>query len=156
MKIGIGYDAHRLVAGRSLVLGGEKILYERGLEGHSDADVLAHSIMDALLGAAGLKDIGHQFPPGDPQYKDISSIHLLGRVGHMVSSQGYTIKNIDSVIVAQEPMIGPYIDHMRRNIAAALRIEDYQITVKATTTDEMGFTGRGEGIAAQAAVLLEE
>jgi 2-C-methyl-D-erythritol 2,4-cyclodiphosphate synthase len=156
MRVGIGYDAHVLTKGRALVLGGVEIPYEKGLNGYSDADVLVHAIMDALLGAAGLKDIGHQFPTGDPQYKDISSIHLLEHTGRMVSSQGYAIKNIDSILIAQAPKIAPYIDDMRHKIAVALRLEDDQVMVKATTTDGLGFTGKGEGMAAQAVVLLEE
>ncbi|MBN1374819.1 MAG: 2-C-methyl-D-erythritol 2,4-cyclodiphosphate synthase [Dehalococcoidia bacterium] len=156
MRVGIGYDAHVLIAGRRLVIGGVDIPYEKGLEGYSDADVLIHAIIDALLGVAGLKDIGHQFPTGEPQYKDISSINLLERTGRMVSSQGFIIKNIDCILIAQAPKIAPYIDQMCHNIAVALRVEDDQVTVKATTTDGMGFTGRGEGMAAQAVVLLEE
>jgi 2-C-methyl-D-erythritol 2,4-cyclodiphosphate synthase len=156
MRVGMGYDAHVLVAGRSLIIGGVKIPFEKGLEGYSDSDVLVHAIMDALLGAAGLKDIGHQFPSGDPNYKDISSIHLLENVGRMVAAQGMCIKNIDSVLIAQAPKIAPFVDAMRHNIASALRMEDDQVMVKATTTDGLGFTGRGEGIAAQAVAVLEE
>jgi len=156
MRAGIGYDAHPLVTGRPLVLGGVEVPFEKGLEGYSDADVLVHAIMDALLGAAGLKDIGHQFPTGDPQYKDASSIHMLEHVGRKVSSQGYIIRNLDSTLIAQEPKIAPYIDQMRHNIARALRIEDDQVMVKATTTDRMGFEGRGEGMAAMAVAMLSE
>ena len=156
MRAGIGYDAHPLVPGRPLILGGVNVPFEKGLEGYSDADVLVHAIMDALLGAAGLKDIGHQFPAGDPQYKDASSIHMLEHVGRKVSSQGYVIRNLDSTLVAQEPKIAPYIDLMRHNIARALRIEDDQVMVKATTTDMLGFTGRGEGMAAMAVAMLSE
>jgi len=156
MRAGIGYDAHSLVPGRPLILGGVNVPFEKGLEGYSDADVLVHAIMDALLGAAGLKDIGHQFPAGDPQYKDASSIHMLEHVGRKVSSQGYVIRNLDSTLVAQEPKIAPYIDLMRHNIARALRIEDDQVMVKATTTDMLGFTGRGEGMAAMAVAMLSE
>ena len=156
MRAGIGYDAHPLVPGRPLILGGVEVPFEKGLEGYSDADVLVHAIMDALLGAAGLKDIGHQFPTGDPQYKDASSIHLLEHVGRKVSSQGYIIRNLDSTLVAQEPRITPYIDLMRHNIARALRIEDDQVMVKATTTDRLGFVGKGEGMAAMAVAMLSE
>lgn len=156
MRVGIGYDAHPLVAGRPLILGGVEVPFEKGLEGYSDADVLVHAIMDALLGAAGLKDIGHQFPTGDPQYKDASSIHMLEHVGRKVSSQGYIIRNLDSTLVAQDPKIAPYIDQMRHNIARALRIEDNQVMVKATTTDRLGFEGRGEGMAAMAVAMLSE
>ena len=156
MRAGIGYDAHPLVTGRPLVLGGVNVPFEKGLEGYSDADVLVHAIMDALLGAAGLKDIGHQFPTGDPQYQDASSIRMLEHVGRKVSSQGYIIRNLDSTLIAQEPKIAPYIDQMRHNIARALRIEDDQVMVKATTTDRMGFEGRGEGMAAMAVAMLSE
>jgi len=156
MRAGIGYDAHPLVDGRPLVLGGVNVPFEKGLEGYSDADVLVHAIMDALLGAAGLKDIGHQFPTGDPQYKDASSIRMLEHVGRKVSSQGYIIRNLDSTLIAQEPKIASYIDQMRHNIARALRIEDDQVMVKATTTDRMGFEGRGEGMAAMAVAMLSE
>ena len=156
MRAGIGYDAHPLVTGRPLNLGGVKVPFEKGLEGYSDADVLVHAIMDALLGAAGLKDIGHQFPSGDPQHKDASSIHMLEHVGRKVSSQGYVIRNLDSTLVAQEPKIAPYIDQMRHNIAEALRIEDGQVMVKATTTDRLGFEGKGEGMAAMAVAMLSE
>ena len=156
MRAGIGYDAHPLVDGRPLILGGVNVPFEKGLEGYSDADVLVHAIMDELLGAAGLKDIGHQFPAGDPQYKDASSIRMLEHVGRKVSSQGYIIRNLDSTLIAQEPKIAPYIDQMRHNIARALRIEDDQVMVKATTTDRMGFEGRGEGMAAMAVAMLSE
>jgi 2-C-methyl-D-erythritol 2,4-cyclodiphosphate synthase len=156
MRTGIGFDAHALVKGRPLILGGVNVPYNKGLEGYSDADVLVHAIMDALLGAAGLKDIGQQFPTGDAAYKDISSIHLLEHVGRMVASKGLAIKNIDSVLVAQEPKIQTYVDEMRHVIAVALRIEDEQVMVKATTTDGLGFTGNGEGMAAYAVTLLEE
>jgi 2-C-methyl-D-erythritol 2,4-cyclodiphosphate synthase len=156
MRIGIGYDAHVLKAGRPLVLGGVQVPYEKGLEGYSDADVLVHAIMDALLGAAGLADIGQQFPTGDPQYRGISSMRLLERTGLMVGAEGFTINNIDSVLIAQAPKIAPYMDEMRRNIATALQIDASRVMVKATTTDELGFTGRGEGMAAQAVALLEE
>ena len=156
MRIGIGYDVHPLVYHRDLILGGIKISYEKGLSGYSDADVLTHAIMDALLGAAGLKDIGHQFPTGNPEYKDACSIDLLDRVGKMVNSQGYIIKNIDSTVVAQSPKLAPHIDNMRQKLSRALGIEIDQVMVKATTTDGLGFTGKGEGIAAYAVALIEE
>jgi 2-C-methyl-D-erythritol 2,4-cyclodiphosphate synthase len=156
MRVGIGYDAHVLKTGLPLVLGGVNIPYEKGLEGYSDADVLVHAIMDALLGAAGLPDIGVQFPTGDAQYKGISSISLLEKTGWLVVSKGFTINNIDSILIAQAPKIAPYKDEMRHNIAVALQIEDGRVMVKATTTDGLGFTGRGEGMAAQAVALLEE
>jgi 2-C-methyl-D-erythritol 2,4-cyclodiphosphate synthase len=156
MRVGIGYDAHALVAGLPLVLGGVNVRYEKGLEGYSDADVLVHAIMDALLGAAGLPDIGVQFPSGDEQYRGISSIRLLERTGWLVVSKGFAINNVDSVLIAQSPKIAPFIDEMRHNIAAALQIADDRVMVKATTTDGLGFTGRGEGMAAQAIALLEE
>ncbi len=156
MRTGIGYDVHPLVKGRPLVIGGVNIPFKKGLDGYSDADVLVHAIMDALLGAAGLKDIGQQFPSGDPKYKGISSISLLEEVKRLVASRGYVIKNVDSVLVAQEPKIAPYMDEMRSKIAAALRIEEDQVMVKATTTDRLGMAGRGEGMAACAVALLEE
>jgi 2-C-methyl-D-erythritol 2,4-cyclodiphosphate synthase len=156
MRIGIGYDAHVLASGRCLVIGGVNVPFEKGLDGYSDGDVLVHAIMDALLGAACLKDIGHQFPTGDSAYKDASSIHLLGDVGRMVSSKGFCVKNVDSILIAQSPKIASYVDEMRHNIAAALLIEDDQVMVKATTTDGLGFTGKGEGMAAQAVAILEE
>ena len=156
MRIGIGYDVHPLKAGRDLVIGGVKIPFEKGLSGYSDADVLAHAIMDALLGAAGLKDIGHQFPTGDPHYKDASSIHLLEHVGRLIATQGYAVKNIDSTLIAQAPKIAPFMDDMIVNISRALRIEREKVMVKATTTDGLGFAGKGEGMAAYAVALLEE
>jgi len=156
MRIGTGYDVHSLVSGRKLILGGVDIPFEKGLDGYSDADVLVHAVMDALLGAAALKDIGQQFPSGDPQHRGASSIHLLEHVGRLVASQGYRINNIDSVLIAQAPIVAPYIDKMCKNIAAALRIDIDNVMVKATTTDHLGFTGRGEGIAAQAVALLSE
>ena len=156
MRVGTGYDAHALKAGRPLVLGGVTIPYEKGLEGYSDADVLVHAVMDALLGAAGLPDIGRQFPTGDPQYDGISSIRLLEKTGLLVGAEGFIIGNIDCVLIAQAPKIAPYLDQMCHNIAAALQIEDSKVNVKGTTTDGLGFTGRGEGMAAQAVALLEE
>jgi len=156
MRAGIGYDVHPLVPGRALVLGGVDVPFQKGLDGYSDADVLVHAIMDALLGAAGLKDIGHQFPSGDPQHKDASSIHMLEHVGRKVASAGYVIKNVDSTLIAEEPKVAQYIDQMRHNIALALRIEEDQVMVKATTTDGLGFAGRGEGMAAYAVAMLGE
>ena len=156
MRVGIGYDVHPLVKGRALIIGGVNIPFEKGLSGYSDADVLVHATMDALLGAAGLKDIGHQFPSGDPNYKDASSIHLLEHVGRMIATQGFAVKNIDSTLVAQEPKIAPYMDDMIVNISRALRIEREKVMIKATTTDGLGFAGRSEGMAAYAVALLEE
>lgn len=156
MRAGIGYDVHPLVPGRALVLGGVTVPFPKGLDGYSDADVLVHAIMDALLGAAGLKDIGHQFPSGDPQHKDASSIHMLEHVGRKVASAGYIVKNVDSTLIAEEPKVAQYIDRMRHNIALALRIEEEQVMVKATTTDGLGFAGRGEGMAAYAVAMLGE
>jgi 2-C-methyl-D-erythritol 2,4-cyclodiphosphate synthase len=154
MRAGIGYDVHPLKSGRDLILGGVEIPFEKGLDGYSDADVLVHAIMDALLGAAGLKDIGHQFPSDDPQHKDAASIHMLEHVARKVASAGYIIKNIDSQLIAQEPRVAPYIDQMRHNIALALRIEEDQVMVTATATDGLGFVGRGEGMAAYAVAAL--
>lgn len=156
MRVGIGYDVHPLIAGRDLILGGVKLVFTKGLSGYSDADVLTHAIMDALLGAAGLKDIGHQFPSGDPEYKDANSIDLLETVGRMVRSRGYVIRNVDSMLIAQEPRISGHIDEICRRISGALRIDTDQVMVKATTTDGLGFIGRGEGMSAYAIALLEE
>jgi 2-C-methyl-D-erythritol 2,4-cyclodiphosphate synthase len=155
MRIGIGFDAHRLVENRKLVLGGVKIPYPRGLLGHSDADVLVHAINDALLGAAGLGDIGKHFPDSDEKYKDIKSLLLMERVRELLQSHGFAVINIDSVICAQEPKLAPYIDEMRQNIANTLNIHIDQVSVKATTTEKMGYEGRGEGISCQAVCLLE-
>lgn len=154
MRVGMGYDVHRLTEGRDLILGGVKIPYEKGLLGHSDADVLAHAVMDALLGAAALGDIGMHFPDTDPKYKGISSIRLLEQVAALLDEQKYLIENIDATIIAQAPKMRPYIDHMRRHIADALQIEVSQVSVKATTEEGLGFTGSGEGIAAQAVCML--
>jgi len=156
MRIGIGYDVHKLVENRALIIGGEKIPYERGLLGHSDADVLLHAIMDALLGAAALGDIGKHFPDTDKKYSGISSILLLKNVGELLVSKNYRVANIDSVIVAQKPKMAPYIEKMRINIAAALNIEIDQVSVKATTEEGLGFTGRSEGISSQSVCLLEK
>lgn len=156
MRIGMGYDVHRLVEGRDLIVGGVKIEYEKGLLGHSDADVLLHAIMDALLGAAALGDIGNHFPDSDPQYKGISSIKLLEHVGQLLSDNNYFIGNIDATIIAQAPKFRPYVDQMNENIAKALNIELNQINVKATTEEGLGFTGAGEGISSQAICVLNQ
>jgi 2-C-methyl-D-erythritol 2,4-cyclodiphosphate synthase len=154
MRIGIGFDVHKLVTERNLIVGGVKIPFNKGLLGHSDADVLTHAIMDALLGAAGFKDIGTQFPPGDPRYKDISSLVLLGEIKSLVKSKGLNINNIDATIVAEQPRMAPFIDAMRQNISQTLEINIEQIMVKATTTDGIGSIGKGEGIAAYAVVNI--
>lgn len=154
MRIGIGYDVHPLVEGRPLVLGGVRVPFERGLSGYSDADVLVHAIIDALLGAAALGDIGTHFPDSDPQYKDISSIVLLRRVGEMLH-QGFKIENIDATILAEQPKLAPFIDEMRQNIGDALGIAKDRVSVKASTSASLGFAGRGEGIAAHAVALIE-
>ncbi len=154
MRIGMGYDVHRLTKGRDCILGGVKIPYEKGLLGHSDADVLVHAVMDALLGAAALGDIGKHFPDTDETYKGISSIKLLQKVGELLQENFFLIENIDATIIAQAPKMRPYIDTMRQNMADALQIELCQISVKATTEEGLGFTGSGEGISAQAVCLL--
>lgn len=154
VRVGAGYDVHRLVPERPLVLGGVAVPWPMGLLGHSDADVLLHAIMDALLGAAALGDIGRHFPDTDEKYRGISSLLLLQEVGRLVAAAGYRVGNVDAVIVAQAPRLAPYIEHMRENVAAALGIGRGQVSVKATTTEKLGFTGREEGIAAQAVVLL--
>ncbi len=154
MRIGMGYDVHRLVPDRDLIMGGVKIPYEKGLLGHSDADVLLHAISDALLGAAALGDIGKHFPDTDPKYKGISSLLLLEEVGKLLEENFYFIENIDATIIAQAPKMRPYIDEMRANIAKALCIDIDQVNVKATTEEGLGFTGTGEGISAQAICLL--
>lgn len=154
MRIGMGYDVHRLAEDRKLVVGGVEIPYEKGLLGHSDADVLLHAIMDALLGAAALGDIGKHFPDTDPAYKGISSMNLLERVGRLLEEHLFLIENIDATIIAQAPKMRPYIDTMRQNIAGALQIEVSQVNVKATTEEGLGFTGNGEGISAQAICML--
>lgn len=154
MRIGMGYDVHKLVEGRKLIIGGVTIPYEKGLLGHSDADVLLHAIMDALLGAAALGDIGKHFPDSDPAYKGASSIELLKQVGNLLEENLYLIENIDATIIAQAPKMRPYIDEMRENIAQALKIEPVQVNVKATTEEGLGFTGSGEGISSQAICML--
>lgn len=155
MRIGMGYDVHKLAEGRALILGGVNIPYEKGLLGHSDADVLLHAIMDALLGAAALGDIGKHFPDTDPRYKGISSMKLLEHVGRLVDEKLYVIGNIDATIIAQRPKMASYIEQMRKNVAEALHIDIDQINIKATTEEGLGFTGSGEGISAQAAALLD-
>ena len=154
MRIGLGYDVHRLVPERDLILGGIKIEHHLGLLGHSDADVLLHAIMDALLGASALGDIGTHFPDTDPQYKGISSIKLLEHVGKLLETNGFKINNIDSTIIAQKPKMAPHIEDMRKNIAKALNIDFNQINVKATTEEKLGFTGEELGISSQAICLL--
>lgn len=154
MRIGMGYDVHRLVEKRKCIIGGVEIPYEKGLLGHSDADVLLHAIMDALLGAAALGDIGKHFPDTDPAYQGISSIRLLEHVAALLTENLFLVENIDATIIAQAPKMRPYIDQMRENIAKALSIEVSQVNVKATTEEGLGFTGSGEGISAQAVCLL--
>ena len=155
MRIGMGYDVHRLVEDRDLILGGVRIPYEKGLLGHSDADVLLHAIMDALLGAAALGDIGKHFPDTDPAYEGASSMRLLEHVGKLLEERLYVVENIDATIIAQRPKMAPHIGEMRRNIAAALHLELDQVNVKATTEEGLGFTGTGEGISAQAVACLD-
>ena len=155
MRIGMGYDVHKLTEGRDLILGGVKIPYEKGLLGHSDADVLLHAVMDALLGAAALGDIGKHFPDTDPAYEGASSMKLLEHVGKLLEERLYVVENIDATIIAQRPKMAPHIEEMRRNIAAALHLELDQVNVKATTEEGLGFTGTGEGISAQAVACLE-
>lgn len=154
MRVGMGYDVHKLVEGRDLIIGGVKIPHTLGLLGHSDADVLLHAIMDALLGAAALGDIGKHFPDTDPQYKGISSMKLLEHVGKLISEKGYVVENIDATIIAQKPKMRPHIEEMEKNIAAALNISTDQINVKATTEEGLGFTGTEEGISSQAICAL--
>lgn len=154
MRIGMGYDVHRLVEDRELIIGGVKIPYEKGLLGHSDADVLVHAVMDALLGAAALGDIGKHFPDTDPAYKGADSVFLLKKVGELLEQEGFFIENIDATIIAQAPKMRPYIDKMRENMADALEIDISQINVKATTEEGLGFTGTGEGISSQAICML--
>lgn len=154
MRVGMGYDVHRLVENRDLIIGGVKIPYEKGLLGHSDADVLLHAIMDALLGAAALGDIGKHFPDSDPEYKGADSLVLLKRVGELLSEEGYVIENIDSIIIAQKPKMAPHIEQMRKNIADTLGLDISRVNVKATTEEGLGFTGTGEGISSQAVALI--
>ena len=155
MRIGHGYDVHRLVEGRDLILGGVKIDYEKGLLGHSDADVLLHAVSDALLGAAGLGDIGRHFPDTDPQYKGADSLKLLEIVGQKMKEAGYRVSNIDVTMIAQRPKLRDYIPRMEENIAGALGISHDRVNVKATTEEKLGFTGNGEGMACHAVCLLE-
>ena len=156
MRIGHGYDVHRLVPGRDLILGGVKIPYELGLDGHSDADVLLHAVSDALLGAAGLGDIGRHFPDTDPKYKGADSLALLNIVGQKVAQKGYRVSNIDVTMIAQKPKLKDYISRMEGNIASALGLDPERVNVKATTEEKLGFTGTGEGMACHAVCLLEE
>ena len=156
MRIGMGYDVHKLVEGRDLIIGGVKIPYEKGLLGHSDADVLLHAVMDALLGAAALGDIGKHFPDTDPKFKGANSLELLKEVAMIIDKEHYVVENIDATIIAQAPKMRPYIDEMRINIAQALRIQMSQVNVKATTEEGLGFTGSGEGISSQAICLLSK
>lgn len=155
MRIGHGYDVHRLVEGRSLVLGGVRIPFEKGLDGHSDADVLTHAVMDALLGAAAMGDIGKLFPDTDDRYLGADSIALLREVDRRLTETGYRLGNLDVTVIAQRPKLAPYINQMRQNLAAALHTELQNVSVKATTEEHLGFTGSGEGIAAHAVCLLE-
>ncbi len=156
IKTGLGYDVHRLAPNRKLVLGGVEIPFTHGLIGWSDADVLVHAVMDALLGAAGLGDIGVHFPPGDPQYKGISSLKLLERVGGMLKAAGWKVGNIDVVIVAEQPKLRPHVDAMCQNISRTLGIDADSVNVKASTSEELGFIGREEGMAAWATALIEK
>ena len=156
MRVGMGYDVHKLVEGRDLILGGVKIDWEKGLLGHSDADVLLHAIMDALLGAAALGDIGQHFPDTDPAYEGISSVKLLIHVAELLKEHGYEIGNIDATIIAQKPKMAPHIPQMRKNMADALGILESKINIKATTEEGLGFTGTGEGISSQAICLLTD
>ena len=149
MRVGIGYDVHRLIEGRKLMIGGVNIPYEKGLLGHSDGDVLLHAIMDSILGAAALGDIGKYFPDTDERYRDANSLELLHEIGILINSEGYVVKNLDTVIIAQEPKMAPYIEEMRNNIAGVLNIGIDRINIKATTTEGLGFIGLGEGIAAK-------
>ncbi len=156
MRIGHGYDVHRLIEGRALILGGVTIPWEKGLDGHSDADVLLHAVSDALLGAAGLGDIGLHFPDTDPRYKGADSLKLLEQVGQKVAAAGYQVGNLDVTMIAQRPKLRPYIPQMEANIAAALGIDPDRVNVKATTEEQLGFTGSGAGMACHAVCLLEE
>jgi 2-C-methyl-D-erythritol 2,4-cyclodiphosphate synthase len=155
MRIGIGYDLHRLVEGRPLILGGVTIPFEKGLDGHSDADALAHAVIDALLGAAALDNIGRMFPDNDPKYKDADSLHLLEQAMRAVGERGYAVVNIDANIVAQAPKLNPYLDRMRDNLAVRLRVSPGQVSVKAKTNEGLGPEGRGEAISVQVIALLE-
>lgn len=156
MRIGHGYDVHRLVEGRKLILGGVEIPWEKGLDGHSDADVLTHAVMDALLGAAAMGDIGKLFPDTDDRFLGICSMELLTEVGSRLRAAGYAVGNIDATVIAQRPKLAPYIDAMRKEIAERLKIDVSRVSVKATTEEHLGFTGSGDGIAAHAVCLLED
>lgn len=156
MLVGFGYDVHRLVPGRPCILGGVRIPHEQGLLGHSDADVLAHAVMDAILGAMGERDIGQHFPNTDPRYEGADSLFLLRRVAAMASQAGYRVRNLDSTVVAEEPKLAPHVEAMRQNLAQALGLPPRRVGVKATTNEGLGFIGAGEGIAAFAVVSLEE
>lgn len=156
MRIGMGYDVHRLVEGRKLILGGVEIPFEKGLLGHSDADVLIHALMDAILGAMAMRDIGYHFPDNDEAYRGISSLVLLARVKAMMDDTGYELSNADITLMAERPKVAPYIEAMTRSIARTLKVSPDAIGIKATTTEGLGFVGRGEGMAAQAVVLLEK
>ena len=156
IRVGIGYDVHKLTENRKLILGGVEIKYEKGLDGHSDADVLIHAVMDALLGAEALGDIGNHFPDSDKEYKGAESIDLLNHVGELLKNHGYAVINIDSVIAAQEPKLAPFIELMRSNISSALNIDTDRVSVKATTTERLGFEGRCEGISAQAVCSIKK
>jgi 2-C-methyl-D-erythritol 2,4-cyclodiphosphate synthase len=154
IRIGQGFDAHRLAPGRRLILGGVAVPFERGLLGHSDADVLAHAVMDAILGALALGDLGVHFPPGDPAYKDADSMKLLEKVAAMAEERGYRVQQIDATVIAEAPQLRPYIQAMRENLSRAAAADLASVSVKATTTEGLGFTGKGEGIAALAVVML--
>jgi 2-C-methyl-D-erythritol 2,4-cyclodiphosphate synthase len=154
MRVGIGVDAHAFAEGRKLVLGGVEIAHDRGLQGHSDADVVCHAACDAILGAAGLEDIGHLFPPDDPAYEGASSLALLGEAWARVAAAGWEIVNLDAVVIAEAPRLAPHRDAMRAAVAGALGVDAGRVTVRATTTDRLGFTGRGEGAACHAVALL--
>ena len=156
MRIGHGYDVHKLVEGRKLILGGVEILYEKGLLGHSDADVLLHAISDSLLGAAALGDIGKHFPDSDEKYKGADSLVLLGEVAKILRDNGYFVVNVDATVIAQRPKLAPHIDKMRQNIASVLGVDVADVSVKATTEEGLGFTGRGEGISAHAVCLIDK
>jgi len=156
LRVGIGYDVHALTAGRRLVLGGVEVPFELGLNGWSDADVLTHAVMDALLGAAALGDIGRHFPPGDSQYKDISSLTLLAKVKELLAEKGWQVNNLDATIIAERPRLSEYINDMREKLCQALGIDIERVSVKASTSDGLGFTGRGEGIATYAVAALKE
>ncbi len=156
LRIGHGYDVHRLAAGRKLILGGVEIPYEKGLDGHSDADVLTHAVMDALLGACGLGDIGRHFPDSDERYRGISSLLLLEHVAALLRQQGYGVVNVDVTLIAQAPKVGPYRQQMADNLATHMGISSEQINVKATTEEHLGFTGSGEGMACHAVALVEK